>query len=922
MDFKVDLGKLTGTISGHDHVMSILAEQKAIVKGALNELYQGGWSGAARDKFEAAHKTREEKYTLLETEVKFMKEVLTYVEKATAVSLKKDCENFINYIDRCGIGNGVTGPDTGLISFYGDTAQINRNISNCVDKDYKDILKNMDTISDIISNLEFTSFDIGGDISGIEKSISDQTTSLTEFEEAFNKYYNGVNELENKVCGEFSKLSGITDYKTFEKSSVITANGEIDKNNLEKMLKENSGELSDETKETLIYLCRVLGKDKFNDLIKEIEADEKEKQKQANINKDILNLLKDNIKDGLKLDILGQAEDTIKNLKSLYGDIGADEYLKSNLGEENYNKLVAGIDLAEGFIDDPLKDMNKLNDYLENSETGQYLKENNKLLYDKLKMKLVRQEALTVDVINMGKGILSLHDLLKYNNDVNSDFMEIQVEKALGINGMDNEATYKKALEANQKDMENAMNMSWDIAKGIVPGIINDVKNTLDPKNAWDFFTNPDMKLEDAQKWSQSAINTAMTVDGVRAGLGFVKGKISGITKVGSEVGLETSLEEGANASKTGKIKAEIDTNLENIKNEEISSADLELKDINKEIEVDHIKNIDKSEIDINNKEIEVEAPVKDEVETLKLGNNVEVETPVIGNVVDTARETEVPKVDKEVVKDIESENVKDGTESSKYSEISESHPIVEDIKSDTSIENIRKNKDLILFEETFSKAMKNENMMMDEYIKLTHTPMSELSETDIKRIYAVNNSVDNPTNATLMSKVIPEKTYLNCIENGKFSDTVGNCVTRAQDMQDCYTFDDYYNKLGLNYGDNPFDTADKMYVMRYTSQDTEALVTRSYGGTTLKDVKAAQNVLGLNENNTFLNSDPYLGTGVTKDVEGGIGKMELMTIKDNLGNAQYCTVDDGSAIYEVARESNNERLIAIRYNKRWWKVK
>lgn len=662
MEFKVDLGKLTGTISGYDHVMNILAEQKTIVKGALNELYEGGWSGAARDKFEEAHKTREEKYTLLETEVKFMKEVLTYVEKATAVSLKRDCENFVNYIDRCGIGDGVTGPDTGLISFYGDTGQINRNISNCVDEDYKDILKNMDTISDIISNLEFTSFDIGGDIADIEKSIRDQTTSLTGFEEAFNKYYNGVNELENKVCGEFSKLSGITDYKTFEKSSVITANGEIDKNNLEKMLKENSGELSDETKQTLIYLRRVLGKDKFNDLIKEIEEDEKEKQKQANINKDILNLLKDNIKDGLRLDILGQAEDTIKNLKSLYGDIGADEYLKSELGEENYNRLAAGIDSAEGFIDDPLKDMNKLNDYLENSEAGQYLKENNKLLYDKLKMKLVRQEALTVDVINMGKGILSLHDLLKYNNDANSDFMEIQVEKALGINGMDNEATYKKALEANQKDMENAMNMSWDTAKGIVPGIINDVKNTLDPKNAWDFFTNPDMKLEDAQKWSQSAINTAMTIDGARVGFGFVKGKISGITKVGSEVGLETSLEEGANASKIDKIKAEIDTNLENIKNEEISSADLELKDINKEIEVDHIKNIDKSEIDINNKEIEVEAPVKDEVETSKLGNNVEVETPVIGNVVDTARKTEVPKVDKEVAKDIESENVKDGT--------------------------------------------------------------------------------------------------------------------------------------------------------------------------------------------------------------------------------------------------------------------
>lgn len=776
MDFKVDLGKLTGTISGHDHVMSILAEQKAIVKGALNELYQGGWSGAARDKFEAAHKTREEKYTLLETEVKFMKEVLTYVEKATAVSLKKDCENFINYIDRCGIGNGVTGPDTGLISFYGDTAQINRNISNCVDEDYKDILKNMDTISDIISNLEFTSFDIGGDISDIEKSISDQTTSLTGFEEAFNKYYNGVNELENKVCGEFSKLSGITDYKTFEKSSVITANGEIDKNNLEKMLKENSGELSDETKQTFIYLCRVLGKDKFNDLIKEIDADEKEKQKQANINKDILNLLKDNIKDGLRLDILGQAEDSIKNLKSLYGDIGADEYLKSELGEENYNRLAAGIDLAEGFIDDPLKDMNKLNDYLENSEAGQYLKENNKLLYDRLKMKLVRQEALTVDVINMGKGILSLHDLLKYNNDVNSDFMEIQVEKALSINGMDDEATYKKALEANQKDMENAMNMSWDTAKGIVPGIINDVKNTLDPKNAWDFFTNPDMKLEDAQKWSQSAVNTAMTVDGVRAGFGFVKGKISGITKVGSEVGLESSLEEGANASKTGKIKAEIeekiDTNLENIKNEEISSADLELKDINKEIEVDNIKNIDKSEIDINNKEIEVEAPVKDEVETSKLGNNVEVETPVIGNAVDTARETEVPKVDKEVSKDIESENVKDGS----------------DVVSNPVNSNLDVIKDII---------SKN-GLTIDEFNKLRLTNASELTEEQVNTMKAIREAIPKIDNNTIIQKTIPEGDIEGYMSKGW--NQIGGYVAKYDDVSHIKNYDDVVESFRLDY--------------------------------------------------------------------------------------------------------------------------
>lgn len=113
------------------------------------------------------------------------------------------------------------------------------------------------------------------------------------------------------------------------------------------------------------------------------------------------------------------------------------------------------------------------------------------------------------------------------------------------------------------------------------------------------------------------------------------------------------------------------------------------------------------------------------------------------------------------------------------------------------------------------------------------------------------------------------------------------------------------------------------MYVMRYTSHDTEALVTRSYGGTKIEDVKTAQNVLGLNENNTFLNKETYLGTGVTKDAAGGVGKMELMmTVKDNAGNAQYCSVDDGSAIYEVSRGSNKEKIVAIRYNEQWLKVK
>jgi len=172
------------------------------------------------------------------------------------------------------------------------------------------------------------------------------------------------------------------------------------------------------------------------------------------------------------------------------------------------------------------------------------------------------------------------------------------------------------------------------------------------------------------------------------------------------------------------------------------------------------------------------------------------------------------------------------------------------------------------------------------------------------------------------MSKVIPESTYKNCIENGQFGDTVGNCLTRAQDMQDCYTFSDYYNKLGLNYNGNPFDEADKMYVMRYTSIDTENLVTRSYGGTSIDDIKAVQDVLGLDSQHTFLNEAPYLGTGVTKDIKNGVGKLELMSIKDISGNSTYCSINDESAIYEITRDDIGEKLVAIRYEGKWFKVR
>ncbi|KOF56263.1 hypothetical protein AGR56_05205 [Clostridium sp. DMHC 10] len=79
-------------------------------------------------------------------------------------------------------------------------------------------------------------------------------------------------------------------------------------------------------------------------------------------------------------------------------------------------------------------------------------------------------------------------------------------------------------------------------------------------------------------------------------------------------------------------------------------------------------------------------------------------------------------------------------------------------------------------------------------------------------------------------------------------------------------------------------------------SHDTEALVTRSYGGTTIEDVKTAQNVLGLNENNTFLNKEPYLGTSNPEESINKINSIiDIQNKRNKLGESRcsrYCFME------------------------------
>lgn len=136
--------------------------------------------------------------------------------------------------------------------------------------------------------------------------------------------------------------------------------------------------------------------------------------------------------------------------------------------------------------------------------------------------------------------------------------------------------------------------------------------------------------------------------------------------------------------------------------------------------------------------------------------------------------------------------------------------------------------------------------------------------------------------------------------------------------MADCKTYMDYYNKLGLNYfidgKSGPYTTAEKMYIVRFTSEETESKVVRNLGGTNDIEVSRIRNLYkDYSDISTFKQDNPFVGTGFTKTPSGKLGKPEYNTI-------DYCRIKNNAAIYELTRDGK-EKLVAIRIRNKWRKL-
>jgi predicted ribonuclease toxin of YeeF-YezG toxin-antitoxin module len=229
--------------------------------------------------------------------------------------------------------------------------------------------------------------------------------------------------------------------------------------------------------------------------------------------------------------------------------------------------------------------------------------------------------------------------------------------------------------------------------------------------------------------------------------------------------------------------------------------------------------------------------------------------------------------------------------------------------------------KDAINLMNSFNNSLKDilseRGLTIDEYYKLSSTPISELNDSEIKLIYEIRESVPMPDNDTLLSKVITQNTFDNCLANGNYSDSVINCIARAQDTNGLKTYEDYFNSFGLDYPGSEYLnlTKDHLSVIRFTSDDVGNLKV-PYGGTTDKELEKVSRILGIEKDNLIKLEPPFMGNGITKNAGGGLGAPEYM-----VSPTEPLYINDGAAIYDIDR-SGNETLRAIFKNGRWHEIK
>ena len=211
----------------------------------------------------------------------------------------------------------------------------------------------------------------------------------------------------------------------------------------------------------------------------------------------------------------------------------------------------------------------------------------------------------------------------------------------------------------------------------------------------------------------------------------------------------------------------------------------------------------------------------------------------------------------------------------------------------------------------TKSNGFKTANEFKSATMK-TYDELEALGTLD--NIKAMRNAIPDPTNTTVMQKVVDPDTAMKYLSGERT--TITGSVAKFSDTQDLKTYTDVYNGLRLDYtGENPFaDPGTKdatMYAIRFTSDDAAEKIVKSVRSSELGNLGWKYPYTGTG----FISSASKLDIGTTKpysileqgktvipeyiarSIDGGIALeigAEMYKITDSGEEILYAIFDDG----------------------------
>ena len=205
------------------------------------------------------------------------------------------------------------------------------------------------------------------------------------------------------------------------------------------------------------------------------------------------------------------------------------------------------------------------------------------------------------------------------------------------------------------------------------------------------------------------------------------------------------------------------------------------------------------------------------------------------------------------------------------------------------------------------SNGFKTANEFKSATMK-TYDELEALGTLD--NIKAMRNAIPDPTNTTVMQKVVDPDTAMKYLSGERT--TITGSVAKFSDTQGLKTYTDVYNGLRLDYtGKNPFaDPGTKdatMYAIRFTSKDTTDKVVKSVRSSELGNLEWAYPYTGTG----FISSASKLDIGTTKPysiLEQGKTVIPEYVAKNVKGGV---ALKEGAEMYKIT-DSGEEILYAI----------